>query len=731
VTALLLAAAVLLTLAAGAVIAGWVTAPLSIVERVLLAIVAGTLLGAAATYGLALLAGLNVGTALGGPAAICALGGVAAAFGRNPQRPWRSSLSGARAWWLANPTLAWIIVACAAAAALIVAAIFSRTLFSAGGALESGYATVWADWSQHLTTESSFAVAHNLPPVNPLLSGTTLLYPFLGDFQSAVLVTLGATNTLALSIPSAVLLLAAGGLIVCLARRLGIGLGGGMAAALITVLGGGIGFVGLFPDACLAHGFSAAQCSFGYIAGHPLQGLGIIGGTLRELPTVVMAQPRAYDGLPSDGGMASIPGLQWYTPLLAWWLPQRTIVYGFAAAVAVLMLVYAAMQSERRAWSAFLVAGLLVGLLPIVHIQTLIALALILAVVGAVHRRREWWGLVVVALVIALPRLVQVALAPHGSAAAGNQYPWFEPGWLANAPSRIDVSPANTFIALGQAIRELVDPVWWGFWGANLGLVVPLCAVLLLAALASVFPGRAGAVGQRVIAVVPRPLLVLFLGAMLVFAACNVVVFQSWDWDNTKLLVYWYLVVGLVVGWLLTAAWRHRWLALLPWALFVTMLLTGVVVMLRFGPWTPPADQVGGPFVIVDAQERAVADRVASTTPERAVFLTFGIPNDPVLTVAGRTGVLGYYGWVWSYGTDFGTRQTDVQTMYRGCVQRQPCRVFSLLHQYDVSFVEIDDRVSSPGAVTPDVGLAWWAQQGLPIVARSEHVVVYDVRGVA
>jgi len=50
-----------------------------------------------------------------------------------------------------------------------------------------------------------------------------------------------------------------------------------------------------------------------------------------------------------------------------------------------------------------------------------------------------------------------------------------------------------------------------------------------------------------------------------------------------------------------------------------------------------------------------------------AVFLTFGRPNDPVLAAAGRIGVMGYGGWLWSYGISFETRYNDVQSMYTGC----------------------------------------------------------------
>ena len=730
-TALLLLAGVVLTAAAGAVLAGAVRARLSLLERALLAVVAGILFGSAVTYALSLLAGLSAATVLAGPALIVVAGAVAGRAGYGLLHPWVESLDEARDAWQRNPTGAWLRLGLAIAAAVIVAVIFARTVFTADGALEAGYTTVWADWSQHLSTASSFAVAGNMPPVNPLFSGTQLLYPFLPDFHAATLMVLGASPEAALAVPSGLLVLVVALLVVCLARRLGVGLGGGVVAALIVFLGGGIGFIGLFSDACMAHGYSATQCTLQYVVSHPGEGFGIVGGTLHDLPGAIAAQTRAYDGLPSDGGTPPLPDMQWYTPLLAWWLPQRTIVFGFAAALAALILVYAGLAQQRRGWTPFLLAGALVGLLPIVHIQTLFALAVLLLVLALFHRRREWLGLVAVAAAFAAPRLVQAVLAPHGSVASGNEYPWFEPGWLANAPDRIDVSFTNALIAVGQALRQLVTASWWGFWAANLGLVVPLAVVLLLATLGRWLPGAVGRGLRRAVGIVPAPLVELFLGAMAIFALCNVVVFQSWDWDNTKLLVYWYLVVGLVAGALLTRWARKPWGAAGMSALVVTMLLTGAVVMLRFGPWTPPADQVGGPYVIAASQERVLAAHIAASTPEHAVFLTFGRPNDPLLTDAGRTAVMGYYGWLWSYGTAFGTRYTDVQSMYAACASGQTCDVRGLLRRYDVSFVEIDDRTMDPGAVTQNVDLTWWAAQGFPVVGRTDHIVVYDVRGAA
>jgi hypothetical protein len=90
---------------------------------------------------------------------------------------------------------------------------------------------------------------------------------------------------------------------------------------------------------------------------------------------------------------------------------------------------------------------------------------------------------------------------------------------------------------------------------------------------------------------------------------------------------------------------------------------------------------------------------------------------------------MGYYGWLWSYGVDFGSRYADVQTMYRGCTTTPAsCAIPALLRKYDISYVEIDDRVNDPGAVDASTDLRWWASQGFDVVGSSDHITIYDVR---
>jgi hypothetical protein len=184
----------------------------------------------------------------------------------------------------------------------------------------------------------------------------------------------------------------------------------------------------------------------------------------------------------------------------------------------------------------------------------------------------------------------------------------------------------------------------------------------------------------------------------------------------------------MLVGALAAAWWRRWWRGVAAFSLVGSMVLTGVLVGLRLLPWTPSDRSITGPYEIASADERGLAMTIETTTAKDAVFLTFGRPNDPLLAVAGRTGVMGYYGWLWSYGVDFGTRYEDVRRMYQGCGDSTSCPIPGLLRRYHISYVEIDDRLQSAGAIEPAAGLDWWRSKGFKVVGRADHVVVYDVR---
>lgn len=726
------------TLLAGAAVIGLVRCDLRLWERLALSVVTGVVAGAAATLLLALAFGMGTATVLLGPLAV----GAAAVLGSlrrrvpGPLGVWRDAWDDARG----RRGEALGVSAIAGATLVALTWLFARTLYERDGAIVAGYPTVWADWSLHSTLASSFAVAHNLPPQDPIFSGTALSYPFLPDFHSAMLQVTGDSIGASLAVPGVLLGTAIAVLIASLARRLCGSLAVGAVAMLLCVGGGSLGFTGVWWDACRASGHADADCAPLTVATHPRTVLDIAG----KFSTVAASQPRAYDNLQNDPASA-VGNVQWYTPLLAWWLPQRTFVYGFAVGTAVLLLVVAARRAPPGTRSPFLLAGLLAGSLPLIHVHSLFALAIVLPLLFLGARRREWLWLAIPAVLLAVPRLVQVAQGGRGVAqvcadgstgggGTGTAFPFLEPGWLSTSgsafdavtcsvPGRYDASLSGVLRAVPAALRTAVDPGFWGFWLFNNGAVIVVTLLLTLYAAARLAPAlrahpRFAPVRTAVLRAVPDDLLHFCLPFVAVFAVCNVVVFQTWDWDNTKLLAYWYLG-----GALLTAAVLVRllgdgvWRRLLGAVTLASLLAAGGLHLASYlrDPQIP--------YTWASTSDRTLAVEVEALTPRDAVFLTDGNPTDPVLTLAGRTAVTGYAGWLYSYGIDTGMRPQDSATILAGCdTVATGCQVADLLARYHVDFVEV-----CAGTDPRCAGAAWFART-YPLLARSDSVSIYDVR---
>jgi len=162
--------------------------------------------------------------------------------------------------------------------------------------------------------------------------------------------------------------------------------------------------------------------------------------------------------------------------------------------------------------------------------------------------------------------------------------------------------------------------------------------------------------------------------------------------------------------------------------------MTGAVVMLRFLPWTPAEGTTSGPYawepvgpyVWASADDRSLADQVIARIEPDATILTMGRHNDPLMTLAGRRTLVGYTGWLWSYGIDYRARQVDVAAIYQGCPGTQTqCAATELLRHDGISYVEIP--ASSYAQQYPQGNLQWWSST-FRVVARAGDDTVYDVR---
>ncbi|MGH7904583.1 MAG: hypothetical protein ACREPA_10755 [Candidatus Dormibacteraceae bacterium] len=114
-----------------------------------------------------------------------------------------------------------------------------------------------------------------------------------------------------------------------------------------------------------------------------------------------------------------------------------------------------------------------------------------------------------------------------------------------------------------------------------------------------------------------------------------------------------------------------------------------------------------------------LASWARANTDPRAVFLAAPEHNHPVPALAGRRVVLGYPGWVWSYGLgDLGVRSAAVADMLSGAPDAA-----RLLAAYHVAYVVIGPAAMRVYHADP----AYWSAREARVYANAEYTV-YRVR---
>ena len=731
-----LAAYWFLVLAAGMALIDLVALDWRLAERLAAALLIGVVASSLLSLALSLWWGVGPGAALLAPGLL--LFGAVGVRARNWFRRLRLGPGGWGSWLVREGhragTIAGLLVTVVVGAVFYL--VFTRALVETGGSISASYPTVWSDWSVHASYAQSFLLGHNLPPKDTLESATGLRYPFLPDFQSALLAGLGQNIWGALDVPSWLISWSAGVLIWHLASRVTRRNSAAFVALLLALVGGGLGFVGLYGDGCqqLASteaGFRASSCT-----SLTLETPGAAVAFVAHLPTELTHLPRSYDG--QDQTKPPVADLQWYEPLLAFWLPQRDFEYGLGLVALLSLLLWEAYRGRRK--SLLVAAGVGAAALPWFNPFGY----LVVGLVGLwwLGRQRWWRGLglyFVPFLLLGLPRMLYVVTGPHGELAnpvGTNLYPQLDVGWLAHAATSctaaqfnhgsvcdaLYLTGASPITAVSYLAQTLIQPSVWaetaGFWLANTGIFTLLALALLLLR----------RVPSRVRAELRELELIRFWAPFwLLFLIGNLVITQPWNWDNTKLLDYWYVGAAIPVAWLICALGGRGWWRVPATLAVISLVLSGLLSMdmaligqssLSQTPTTPTQLGFAGP------QEYVVARAVLQHTAPTAIFLTEGQPNEPVSVLAGRTVVLAYDGWLWSYGQPLRQRLRAVETIYAGCPAQGTCAVGRLLRAYDVSYIEFE-----PGDYNHiNSNVNWYEAQHLPVLVRTASYLILDVR---
>ena len=313
----------------------------------------------------------------------------------------------------------------------------------------------------------------------------------------------------------------------------------------------------------------------------------------------------------------------WLQTVMHVLLPQRLSLFGLPFSYGFLVL----MDSKHpfKSIRPYLLCGILVGLMPQVQAHACIAAFEWTLAYAIIHfpwkNTKKWWhqlrcyfALSIPAFALALPQLL-----PYLSRAESKGFFSFVPIW--------DDDQTNFF------------SLWWDglfmFW------------------LISIFVGPF---------ILYKNQLNKYIPALFVFICSNLMHYQPWNIDNSKVfyagwIPYAVAVVANYFAFLYSKG--NNWLDKITTALLITTICSGLLAIascMSYGAsqWNPFEDVHG------------FAKLVIEKTEPKSVWATDSFHDHPVPTLAGRQVLVGYRGWLMSHLLDETER---IQQMTALCVE--------------------------------------------------------------
>jgi hypothetical protein len=527
------------------------------------------------------------------------------------------------------------------------------------GITTGGYMNL-GDLSFHLGGIFAFSEGPVFPPPNPSYAGAKFSYPFMADMLAACFVKLGADFKEVILVQDVTWALA---LLVILKRfteKLTGSRLAGMIAPAILFFSGGLGFIWFFQD-----------------VGHATKGF---TDFITHLPLDYTIRMDTNPPVPWTSVM-----LRWGNPMTVLFITQRGILFGMPLTILVLQYFWRLFSRDESSeietsfgaalkpkffnnfpFAPFLV-GLMAGTLILVHLHSLVTLFIVSAFLFFIRpaRWRDWISFGVGTALIAVPELI-----------------WSIAG---------TATDTSEFIGLHFGWDKRDDEFLW-FWVKNTGLTIP--AILIGFYLLwtqwkerhtegdehqSAEPSSKKSKKQKAAArVIPnaKTLLYFYIPFAFIFLLTNVAKLAPWEWDNIKVLIYWFVgsipFIAYMVAWL----WEQRSSLLKGAAVLALVVLTfaGAVDV-----WRVASGQIKNGVFNRDSMK--MADAIKQKTPPGSLFLNGAIFNSTVV-LSGRQSLMRYPGHLGSYGIKYQDRENDVKKIYQGMPEAD-----SLLQRYNIDYI--------------------------------------------
>ncbi len=553
---------------------------------------------------------------------------------------------------------------------------FERAMFETAQGIFTGGSNNYGDLPYHLGAIFSFSDGANFPPQNPSYAGAKFTYPFMADFLTACLYKLGANVSGAMLVQN---IAWAFSLLVVLERfvfkftnsRLA-----GKIAPFLLFFSGGLGFLWFFKDY-----WQGAQSFLDFLW-----------------------------NLPRDYTIDS-EKFRWGNSLVVLFITQRSLLFGMPLAIIVIQKLWDLFASEdvpevveidKNSLASFpfqpFVIGLFAGFLPLIHLHSLAAL-FVVGVFMLFIKPEKWRDWTAFAIGVAIFSIGEIAFVMTGSATQTTAFFGAHFGWH----------------------KQQLNFFW--FYLINTGLVFPaLIAGLLIAYLT---PKREiedeetlrkktktqikkdskhSAIGTQH--------LLFFIPFAFLFVISNTMKLAPWEWDNIKVLIYWFIGSIPFIAYFLAWLWeKEKIFKLISAAILICLTFSGALDV-----WRTMSGKINSQVFPSDAIK--IAEMIKKQTPPDALFL-----NDPTfksaVALSGRLSLMRYTGHLQSHGIDFADRENDVHKIYAGDATAD-----LLLKKYNVDYVLIspDERDDK------NLMLNETYFQKFPKIAESGQFAVYKVK---
>jgi hypothetical protein len=550
---------------------------------------------------------------------------------------------------------------------------FERAMIETSLGIFTGGSNNLGDLPFHLGAIFGFTDGNNFPPQNPSFANAKFTYPFMADFLTACFMKLGAGVREAMFLQNVFF---AFSLLVLLESFVFKLTNNRLAAKIAPVLlffSGGLGFAWFAKDF-----WQSGQSFFDFIWKIPYD------YTLRD------------------------DKFRWGNSMIVLFITQRSLLLGMPLTLIALgklwKVFYAenAENAEKERKSPFLpfsislfLVGLIAGTLPLIHLHSLVVLFVVCAflLIMKPEKWREWFSFGAGVCMIAIPELLW---AMSGSATKTSEFIAFHFGW--------DAGKTNIF---------------W-FWFKNTGFFIP---ILILGVYLIYFPQSGKDAkeegekkdGKSPLLSFSLSLLLFYLPFIFLFVVSNTMKLAPWEWDNIKVLIYWF--VGSLPFAAVALAWiynQNNLLKLVAVGALIVLIAAGAVDV-----WRTVSGQIN--YQVFERDAVNIAAGIKQKTAPNALFLNAPTYNTAVV-LSGRRSLLRYIGHLSSHGIDYAEREKDLQKIYRG----EPTAEI-LLKKHDIEYVLISPEEQAYLSQN-NLLLNEEFFQKFPVVAESGQYKVFKVK---